>query len=511
MTIKQSSWFFICWILLSALIVALLTLTEFSKQKAELIGKATSLHRLVSQRADQHDAHLTGLSALASANEKPLTGMMLNLSEMIRKYYSRISHIDLIKLDKTKPISIFSTRATRQDKKQINLIRDAAYASTGRLQIIPLLDGYSLVKRSPNSNKVRYGLALFIDGQKLLENDLGFGSQTQLILKTQLGGLIYETQALDKQGLLSQTVRYKSTLGSRSQPLSLEIIQTISATDYIRWQFILPFIILSAVGMVLTRSYFDQKQKIRLAEHRALLGEHEARIAQASRINGLGEMASGLAHEITQPLTAILSQSQAGAHLVGGNAEETEALKQVLKSISKQAKRGGDIIQRLRSWTTHSQETIEIFDLNSVAKGIRDLMKADLMDREIVIETALYSGNLKIEADHVAIEQVVFNLARNGVDAMEGKPSGHLVLSTDKTDTHAIISVCDNGSGISEKDFTQLYDPFFTTKENGMGLGLSLCENIVNRYNGHIEIKNNPSGGVTSVVSLPLLENEQGL
>jgi signal transduction histidine kinase len=504
---KQRAWLIIGWISVSIIVIALLAFKEFSSLKAELDSKATSLHSLISQRADQHDAHLTGLSALASANEEPLADMMLNLSETIRKFYSRIQYVDLIKLDKTNPYPIFTTRDTRLTKNQIVAINDAAYASDGRLQIVPSAGGYFLIKRSPNSNQALYGLALFIDAQKLLENDFNLDPHTQLVLKTGLNALIYTTPALGKQDFFTQEIQYIKTLGSQSQPLSLEITQYIHATDYIPWQFVVPLIFLSVVGFILTKSYFNQKHKTRMAEERALLGEHEARIAQASRINGLGEMASGLAHEITQPLTAILSQSQAGTRLIDANSDDTETVKQVLANISKQAKRGGDIVQRLRTWTTHTKESVKLFDLNSVAEGIRDLMKADLNERGIKIETALHPEPIQIEADHVAIEQVIFNLSRNGVDAMDGNTSGLLNLTTFTDGNYAVISVRDNGSGIPEEDLINLYQPFFTTKENGMGLGLSLCENIVNRYNGHIEIMNNAEGGVTSIVKLPVAKS----
>jgi len=511
MTKKQWNWIVIGWVSACIFIAILLAFKEFSSLTANLNSKAISLHRLVSQKADQHDAHLTGLSALASVNEEPLIDMMLNLSETIRKFYSRIQNIDLVKLDIKKPSLIFSTRYKRLDQKHITSINDAAYASDGRLQIVPATDGYFLVKRSPNSDHARYGLTLFIDAKKLLENDLNLGLQTQLALKTDKGVSIYETPFLKEQHLLTQKLSYSNKLGSRSQPLYLEVTQYVSVVDYIKWQSILPLMFLSAIGILLTKSYVIQKHKVRMAEERALLGEHEVRIAQASRINGLGEMASGLAHEITQPLTAILSQSQAGSRLIETKPDDLETLKHVMANISKQAKRGGEIVHRLRSWTTHTKETVELFDLNYVAKGIRDLMKADLQEKGIIIEMTLHPDALPIKADHVAIEQVVFNLSRNGIDAMEGKTSACLRLSTFQEGDYAVISVQDNGSGIAQDDLSQLYQPFFTTKENGMGLGLSLCENIVDRYNGHIEIMNNSKDGVTSIVKLPLTKSEQKL
>ncbi|WP_169545425.1 sensor histidine kinase [Sneathiella aquimaris] len=500
----------VSWVLVSAIVLSILAYRDFNSIRTGLNAKATSLHRLVSQRADQHDAHLTGLSALASANEKPLEGMMLNLSETIRKFYSRIEHVDLIKLDKNNPETVFSTRYSHLAQDDTRAINDAAFASDGRLQIIPASNGYFLVKRSPNSDNARYGLALFINAEKLIENELDFNSNTQIDLKTNSGMTVYSVGQLEATNRFTRNISFSKVLGSRSQPLTLVVTLHLNVTDYIRWQTILPVILFMVLGIVFSQAFLTQRQKTRLAEERALLGEHEARIAQASRINGLGEMASGLAHEITQPLTAILSQSQAGVRLIDARPDDLETLKQVLGNISKQAKRGGDIVQRLRTWTTHSTETIETFDLNSVAEGIRDLTKADLKEKGVTIETTLHSNPLMIQADHVAIEQVIFNLSRNAVDAMEGVESGYLHLSTYIDQQYAIFMVKDNGKGIDEETLQHLFEPFYTTKEKGMGLGLSLCENIINRYNGQIEISNNDGGGVTTLVKLPLKDNGTG-
>ncbi|WP_415237189.1 sensor histidine kinase [Sneathiella sp.] len=504
---KQLKLIIVGWFLFATLLMALLTSMNFAGLKEEFNTKAGAIHRLISQRADQHDAHLTGLSALASANEKPLKDMMLNLSETIRKFYSRIEYVDLIKLDKNNPETVFSTRYSHLAQNDARAINDAAFASDGRLQIIPSSNGYFLVKRSPNSDSARYGLALFINAEKLIENELDFNLNTQIVLKTNSGVIVYSVGQTAPESWFTQDISFSKLLGSKSQPLTLVISQQLHLTDYIRWQTTLPVLLFTLIGIVFSKAFLTQRQKARLAEERALLGEHEARIAQASRINGLGEMASGLAHEITQPLTAILSQSQAGVRLVETRPDDLETLKQVLGNISKQAQRGGDIVNRLRTWTTHNTETMEMFDLNSVAEGIRDLMKADLKEKGITIKTTLHPEPLIIQADHVAIEQVIFNLSRNAVDAMEGIGSGHLHFSTDIDQQSAVFSVKDNGRGLDEETLHHLFEPFYTTKEKGMGLGLSLCENIINRYDGQIEITNNDVGGVTVLVKLPLTDN----
>lgn len=492
------------WGLVAAIAIIVLAYREFSVLRQELEAKAVSLHRLVSQRADQHDAHMTGLSALASGNDRPLIAAMANLSDIIRQFYGRIEYVDLVSLTQTTDPIVFSTRPKALSPLEVTALQKAARASSGELQILAAEQGYLLVKRSPNTDQARYGLALYIDAAKLLENDLGFVAYTQISLSTEAGAKIYETgEALVSQPLV-QTIDFSRTLGSQSQPLRLEIKQYVPVTEYVRGQMVLPVLVLMILGIWLNKAFLSQRHQTRLAEERALLGEHEARIAQASRINGLGEMASGLAHEITQPLTAILSQSQAGMRLLTNRPDEVETVKQVLSNITQQAKRGGDIINRLRSWTTHTDETVDQFDLNGVVEGLRDLMKADLKEKGITLETTLSPEHLPLVADRVAIEQVIFNLSRNALDAMSGQEGGVIHFTTKRDGETAVFMVRDHGQGIDEESLARLFEPFYTTKEKGMGLGLSLCENIITRYNGEIEIKNNPNGGVTALIRLPL-------
>ncbi|WP_419904688.1 sensor histidine kinase [Kiloniella sp.] len=477
--------------------------------KTELNTDAQSLHRMVSQRADQHDAHLTGLSSLASVNKEPLLDPLASLADTIQQFYTRITFIDLVKLDKQKPRGIFTSRPSGLEQNIIEDINAAAYASSGALQILPAPKGYLLVKRSPNSDLARYGVALSIDAAKLLQNDLGFGSEISIALATNDGVPLYHKIGEPREGLFPFALKFHQVLGSRSQPLILDVRRTVTLSDIVPWILVLPFFLLSGATLFGVRAYLEQRLKAKRSEQRALLGEHEARIAQASRINSLGEMASGLAHELTQPLTAILSKSQAGEHIVKLNPEDSETLSSVLSSITQQSKRAGDILLRLRKWTVQETEGLEQVDLNSVARGIKELMKADLKERGIEMQLFLNPEALFIWADAVQIEQVVFNLAKNGVEALdhvEGETEkGHtLEISTFTSGDQAVIEITDNGPGISKDIISNVHQPFFTTKPNGMGLGLSLCEGIVDRFYGTLEINNRSSGGVLASVTFPL-------
>lgn len=497
---KRWIYILICWGIFSTLLINWAIDKNIDVFEADFKTKAYSLHRLVSQRADQHDAHLTGLSTLASTNEAPLYEIMDSLVETISTFYSRITHVDLIRLDRENPKTLFTTRPNSLDISLRKSINSSATSSTGKLAILPIDNGYLLVKRSPNTPTAKYGLSLTIDGNKLLDSDLLTASDYMLELSTDDGTILFTKDNILSQHPLSKRLTLKLPLGSNSQPLILKIDKLIPARQAIPWTLITLYLLLSIVVIVGYKAYSKQQAHTKLAEDHAQLKEHEARIAHASRVNGLGEMASGIAHEITQPLTAILSQSQAGEHLVKRKAEDQEAIEQVFKNITLQTKRAGDILVRLRKWSSPSNNEAEKVDLNFVARGIESLMRADLDEKDIQLSLTLSKTPPIIRADAVQIEQVLFNLARNSVDAMGDKPKGRLEIITEIIENHAIIKVVDNGMGITKEILAQSNHPFFTTKENGLGLGLPLCESIVERFDGSLELQSDGTNGTMAII-----------
>lgn len=508
MSTKRWIYIFICWGFFSALLINWAIDNNINVFEADFKNKAFSLHRLVSQRADQHDAHLTGLSTLASANDTPLYEVMDSLVETIGNFYSRITHVDLIKLDNENPKTLYTTRPNPLDKSLRKNISSAATKSTGKLTILPIEDGYLLVKRSPNTQAAKYGLTLAIDGNKLLDSDLLTTPDHKFELSTEGGVVLFKKNNISSQHPLSKKLTFKLPLGSSSQPLILKIDKLVPARQAIPWTIITLYLLLSFVIAIGCKAYLKQRSHTKLAQDHARLKEHEAQIAHASRVNGLGEMASGIAHEITQPLTAILSQSQAGEHLVKRKPDNHEAIGEVLNNITVQAKRAGDILARLRKWSSPSNNEIEIVDLNQVAKGIKNLMKADLEEKEIEINLRLSNTLPRIKADAVQIEQVLFNLARNSADAMQGRPNSILEISTAINGDHAEIKVVDNGVGLSKELLAQSNQPFFTTKENGLGLGLPLCESIIARFDGSLDLHSDGNSGTTATIKFKSIPEE---
>ena len=252
------------------------------------------------------------------------------------------------------------------------------------------------------------------------------------------------------------------------------------------------------VGMM--RDLTDKKE----SEERTLRLHNE--MINTSRLATMGEMAAAMAHEINQPLAAIANYSSAGARLLDNGAENIEDVKSALESINEQAHRAGEIIKRLRSFVRPKDLTRESANLKDTIDEIRPLAELDARANNIELVVDIPTQMNEIVADQVQIQQVVLNLIRNGIDAMEtAAPANRRLHVTSKSldDDLVTISVVDHGSGISADAAKQLFEPFYTTKSTGMGMGLAICQTIVRAHGGEITCANNDNQGATFTMTLP--------
>jgi len=510
--LKYVTVFALAWIVLGSVYVNYITSSQRSDIENELKSESALLHRIVSQRADQHDAHLTSLSALAVGSEQPQRNLFLQVAGAIRQFYPRVTAVDLVPLSADKPM--FTTRESSVDIYALSsAIRTAAKASTGRLVLMasPMSPGrYLIVKRSPNSELARFGLAIEIDARILLESASEFWQKPNVLISLSLAdGTVLTTRqaapdASDGNG--QGRMRIAKTLGSRTQPLLLTTGYWLRPGDIL---FGVPTVLgLSLIGGVLLALAMIVRllSRTRSAEMRARLGEHGARIAHASRVNALGEIASGIAHELTQPLTAILSQSQACVHLLARGEKSMESVTEILQANVAQSKRAGDILSRLRDWTKQKPAVMKLQRLNERMHNVALLLGAEAQRLSIDLSVKTDATDPTVMGDAVEIEQVIFNLVRNAMEALERDNSSErrIQMTSSVSAQHAIVEVLDNGPGIAAEMRERLFEPFITGKEKGMGLGLALCERIVERMNGRIEIGIAEGGGVSARVFLAL-------
>jgi two-component system sensor kinase FixL len=240
--------------------------------------------------------------------------------------------------------------------------------------------------------------------------------------------------------------------------------------------------------------------------------EHEARrqreqMAHIDRLNTMGEMAAGIAHEINQPLTAIATYAQACQRLISaGKTSDSEVL-DVMCHISEEALRAGHIVHRLRALAGKHKSARAECDINEVIREVMVLAEADARHKGITLEVELGDALPPVAADRVQIQQVVLNLVRNALDATvpaECKDCG-VTIKTRRVREELEVSVVDRGIGLPPDAEKQLFRSFFTTKETGMGMGLPISRSIVTSHGGRLWFTRNQDQGVTFRFTLPWL------
>jgi two-component system, LuxR family, sensor kinase FixL len=243
----------------------------------------------------------------------------------------------------------------------------------------------------------------------------------------------------------------------------------------------------------------------------ARLQELQSELVHVSRLTAMGEMASALAHELNQPLSAIANYMKGGRRLLeAGSPEAAKLLPEAMEKAAEQALRAGQIIRRLRDFVARGESERRVEDVRKLIEEASALALVGAKDRGVRVE---YQFDPKIEfvlADKVQIQQVLLNLMRNALEAMESSDTRELVVSTTATPQDLVeISVSDTGSGISPEISKQLFQPFVTTKRQGMGVGLSISRTIVEAHGGSIAPRPNPAGGTVFSFTLPAVSKRE--
>jgi two-component system sensor kinase FixL len=254
--------------------------------------------------------------------------------------------------------------------------------------------------------------------------------------------------------------------------------------------------------VILIRDLTEQRQ----AEKE--VREQRDMLAHVDRLNTLGEMAAGIAHEINQPLTAISMYAQSGLRFLRKQNPPLQRLEDALVKLSQQAHRAGAVIERMQEMTRPHQSHQQVVPAEQLLRDIRDLGEVEAQIRNFIIVLRLDDDLPLVNCDSVQIQQVILNLLRNGMESMRTnhcKPGSKIVLQARATPLELRISIVDGGIGVSRKLEKQLYQPFTTTKESGMGLGLTISRSIVAAHGGQIEFSNNKAGGATFSFALPVL------
>jgi len=253
----------------------------------------------------------------------------------------------------------------------------------------------------------------------------------------------------------------------------------------------------------------DKRSQQALHEVEEDARRHREQINQLSRVSLLGEMTALLAHELNQPLSAIVSNASAGTRFIDQGREDSATLRDILVDVASDALRANDIIGNVRNTIKKGDPTRRRIDLNELVTNVAHVVRPDAVGNSCEVETSLAKDLPPIEGDPVQIQQVLVNLVSNAFDAMQQTPPGQrkVEISTDGNgDGEVRLTVRDHGTGIRPEVRERLFDQFFTTKEHGLGMGLAIVRSIVESHGGKIDAENVTDGGARFNFTLPVIK-----
>ena len=255
----------------------------------------------------------------------------------------------------------------------------------------------------------------------------------------------------------------------------------------------------------------DITASIRADQAEQALRKAQAELAHVTRVTMLGELTASIAHEVNQPLTAVVANAEATLRWLNREQPDLAAARRSVAWVIDDGCRASDVVRRVRALAKHSDmETVQLA-LNQVVNDAVTLVERELVQHQVSLRTELAPALPEILGDRVQLQQVIINLLMNGIEAMEpvtDRPRELFDRSGNDDRGHLILAVTDSGIGISAENANRLFNAFFTTKSSGLGMGLSICRSIVDAHGGRMSASNNDAHGATFQFFLPLYRED---
>lgn len=456
-----------------------------AQRQRQQLQTAEAVQRQLLEKAAQHSAHLTSLAALIG-----LPAALQQVAQSIQTFYPRIEHIALIGP---------AEGDTDDDScRQTPAAQAAAPLRPGESSSLPdsqVPGRYLLIKKvaAPAG-----WLCMRIDSGQLLQPQ---PTAKHTPVRIQLHG-----QTLQATPASAATAAAFASFGlsGYGQPLQITLFDERAATPWQDWPRMLLYALLSLVLVLLASQVWKNRLQALRHQQREQLLANEARLAHAARVNSLGEMASGIAHELAQPVTALLSQSQAA--LRAQETGKSELLAMALQANVSEARRAGAILGRIRSHISNTPSQPQALPLGQAVTQALLLLEGPARQAGAQLQWQPPADDCIVRADPVALEQVLHNLVRNALEAMAAAatPEPRVSITLECQASHGLLAVQDNGPGIAAAAARQMFEPFYTTKPDGLGLGLPLCATLMERMGGQLEhVARATSQGACFVLRLP--------
>jgi signal transduction histidine kinase len=282
------------------------------------------------------------------------------------------------------------------------------------------------------------------------------------------------------------------------------LFRSASIWETYRWQVMLICATVLMQSLLITGLLYERRQRqVAQTQSRQRMTE----LAHVNRQSVAGELAASISHELNQPLGAILSNAETAELMISVNPPDLNEITQILADIKRDDHRASEVLRRLRSLLKKSPFELKTIDLNDVVRDTVEFVLAVARMRGVSLSTSLASVDLPIKGDAVQLQQVIMNLMLNAADAMANMPSQQrqIEIRTERVEDKAELSVWDTGPGVPPSKLKDIFEPFYSTKEAGMGMGLSIARTIVEAHGGTISAENRMEGGAIFRIQLPIV------
>ncbi|CNJ48470.1 sensor histidine kinase [Yersinia enterocolitica] len=263
----------------------------------------------------------------------------------------------------------------------------------------------------------------------------------------------------------------------------------------------LPWFTALLLSLIIAAALYSWHRWQLLAQHR-LHAEQRAKFADQARLNAMGEIATGIAHELNQPLTATLTYNQTALRLLPPQDEQVAPL---LVASVEQIKRIAALLDRLRTLLSRGQINLQPVVVADIWRRVNVLLSQEITAANVKIINIIPANLSTLQSDPLWLEQVFHNLLSNAIQAIQHTPTPTVIFTVNITEKQWVIQIEDNGPGLTHQQLDSLFTPFYTTRESGLGLGLTLCETLVQRMGGDIKAGNNEHRGACFTLTFPLI------